>query len=187
MVHRGADDRLARAFDQTTNNVLRSAIGGFRVDHLTGHYQAPSGKVNQHIVALAEVTFPLSSIQFVADQGVCGGRIRHPQQSLGQAHEHQPFLGIEAVLTKQCVEGIDGIVPATHIVDQRAGIAADSRDTGVTGVGELQELIQVVSLVDAIIGADDGEKLGSGLCENVALQDVAGCKHHAFPLLDSLY
>ena len=140
LVHRRANHRLAGALDQPADDILRRAIGVFRIDHLAGQHQAPGGKVDQHVVALAEVAFPLGGIQFVADQGVGRGGIRHPQQSLGQAHEHQPFLGIEAVLTKQCVEGIDGIVPATHVVNQRTGIAADSRDTIVTGVGELQEL-----------------------------------------------
>ena len=140
LVHRRANHRLAGAFDQAADDILRRAIGVFRVDHLAGHHQAPGGKIDQHVVALAEVAFPLGGIQFVADQGVGRGGIRHPQQSLGQAHEHQPFLGIEAVLTKQCVEGIDGVVPATHVVNQRAGIAADSRDTIVTGVGELEQL-----------------------------------------------
>jgi len=69
-----------------------------QVDHLAGHDQAPGGEVDQHVVTLADMPFPFGGIELVTDQRVGGRGVRHAQQSLGQAHEHEPFLGIEAVL-----------------------------------------------------------------------------------------
>src|SRR3546814_7292311 len=78
--------------------------------HLAGHHQPPGGDVDQHVVALAEMAFPFGGVELVADQRVSRGGIRHPQQRFGQAHQHQPFLGVQAVLAQQRIEGIDGIL-----------------------------------------------------------------------------
>ncbi|MCY1505447.1 hypothetical protein D9M68_396640 [compost metagenome] len=190
LVHRGADHRLAGALDQLAEHVFRAAIGGFRVDHLAGHHQAPGGEVDQHVVALAEVALPLGGAQLIADQRVGGGGVRHAQQGLGEAHQHQPFLGVEAVLAKKGVEGIDGIVPAAHLFDQGAGVAADGLDALFTRVGELQELLEIGGFVNVVVGADLREEIGRLLGRDpgkeLVLQDVTGFEHHAHPLVESV-
>jgi hypothetical protein len=67
---------------------------------------------------------------------------------------------------------------------------ADSLDAGLTGVGELKELSEIGCLVNAVVGADDREKIG-GLggrdpVKELVLQDVTGFKHHAHPLVETV-
>ncbi|MNN00392.1 hypothetical protein D3C81_1129810 [compost metagenome] len=180
LVHRGADHRLAGALHQLADDARRSGVGAtIQGDHLAGHHQAPGGEVDQHVVALAEVALPVGGGQLVADQRVGGRGVGHAQQGFGQAHQHQAFVGIEAVLTQERVEGIDGIVPGTHGFDQCASVAADRLDAIGTRIGELQQLTQVGFLVDRVVGADLGEELGGGPGKEFAFQDVTGCEHHA--------
>ncbi|MCY1411115.1 hypothetical protein D9M71_264970 [compost metagenome] len=180
LVHRGADHRLAGALHQLADHARRATVGAaIQGDHLAGHHQAPGSEVHQHVVALAEVALPVGGGQLVADQRIGGRRVGHPQQGFGQAHQHQALVGIEAVLTQERVEGIDGVVPGAHGFDQCAGVAADSLDAIGTGIGELQQLGQVGFLVDRVVGADLGEELGGGPGKEFAFQDVTGCEHHA--------
>ncbi len=90
-------------------------------------------------------------------------------------------------MAQECVEGIDGVVPAAHGFDQCAGVAADSLDAVGTGVGELQQFAQVGFLVDHVVGADDREEFGCGPGLVLALQDVTGFEHHALLLWSHCY
>ncbi len=188
LVHRGADHRFAGALHQPADDARGAAVGAFvDVHHLAGHHQAPGGEIDQNVVALAEMALPVGGGQLVADQRVGGRRVRHTQQRLGQTHQHQAFLGVQAVLAQECVEGIDGVVPAAHGFDQCAGVAADSLDAVGTGVGELQQFAQVGFLVDRVVGADDREEFGCGPGLVLALQDVTGFEHHALLLWSHCY
>ena len=184
LVHRGANDRLAGTLDQAADDILWAAVGVFRVDHLAGHHQAPGSEVDQHVVALAEVAFPLGGIELVADQSVSGGRVRHAQQRFGQAHQHQAFVGVQTVLAQQRVEGVDGVITAAYGLDQATCFAANGFDARLAGVGELQQLVQVGRLVNAVIRADGGEEFGGFQVGEIALQDLTGFEHRAAPLVE---
>ncbi|MNM75881.1 hypothetical protein D3C81_876820 [compost metagenome] len=117
LVHRRADHRLAGALQQVADDAGRLTVANGRIDQPAGQHQAPGGEVDQHVVAVAQVLLPLRGAQAVADQRVGGGGVRHAQQGLGQAHQHQAFAGVQAVLAQQGIEGVGGIVAAAHPLD----------------------------------------------------------------------
>ncbi len=177
LVHCAADHWLAGALEQAADDVLRPAIGGFRIDHLAGHHQPPGGEVDQHVVALAEVAFPFGGVELVADQRVSRGGIRHPQQRFGQAHQHQPFLGVQAVLAQQRIEGIDGILTPAHRLDQAARALANGGNARLAGIGKLQQFGEILRLVNGVIGADGGKEFRGFLVGEGAFQHVTGLEH----------
>ena len=177
LVHRGADHRLAGALEQAADDVLRPAVGSLRIDHLAGHHQAPGSEVDQHVVALAQVALPFGGVELVADQRIGGRRVRYAQQRFGQAHQHQPFLGVEAVLAQQRIKGVDRVVTSAHGFDQRARSFANGGDARLARIGELQQFGEIGRLVNAVVGADGGKEFCCCLVGEGAIQHVTGLEH----------
>ena len=105
LAHGHADHRLAGAPDQALERAADTAPGGgAQTDQLAGQQQAPTGGVDQHRIALAQMRFPVGLAKLVANELVGGGLIGDPQQRLGHAHQQHAFLTGQVVLAH---EGID--------------------------------------------------------------------------------
>ena len=97
---------------------------------------------------------PIRWAQLVFDQRICGGFIRNTQHRLGKTHQHQPFVGIQAVLLKQLVDGVDGGVHVANVAHQRCRVGLNARKIVLVGVEQFNQLADVGIFIDDIVFAD---------------------------------
>jgi hypothetical protein len=102
LAHREADDRLAGAADQAfecAGDVALGLVG--EGDEFAGQHQTPGAGVDEQRIALAQMRFPVGLAELVGDQFICGGLVRNPQQSLGDAHQQHAFLARQVVFAHE--------------------------------------------------------------------------------------
>ena len=104
-VHYGpADDRLGAACQQPGDQVVRFFRLRIPLEHLAGQHHRPGRRIDQQMVALANMPGPVGIENLVADQAVGGLRVRHPEQRLGEAHERHALVGGQIILLEQQVD-----------------------------------------------------------------------------------
>ena len=64
---------------------------------------------------------PVGAGELVLDQGIGGLGIGNAQQCLGQTHQDDPLLGIQAVLLQEGVDTVTGAALLAHLGHQHAG------------------------------------------------------------------
>ena len=118
---------------------------------------------------------PLGGVQLVANQRIGRLGIRHAQQRLGQAHEHDAFLGVEAVLLQQGIDTIAGIVTLAYIFDQPGRTLRQGRH--IFWLGQRLQLGDISSFVYRVVVADNLEKVIRGAGKEITLQSLTGFEH----------
>ena len=74
------------------------------VEHLPGQHQREGRGVDEGAAAFAHMITPVDPGQLVVDQRVGGGGIGHAQQSFGEAHQRDAFIGAEPVGLQKGIE-----------------------------------------------------------------------------------
>ena len=151
---RRADHRLAAAVHQTLQSAGQVAsVALVQTHYPAGQHQRPGRGVDEQRFAVAQVGTPIGVGDLVLDQAVDGFGIGHPQQRLGQAHQHHAFLAGQAELVEEGVEPALADARAPDFLDQPPGAARDAR-AGVLGQRRLgRQAPHDLGLVGADIGA----------------------------------
>ncbi len=124
--HGEPHDRLAGARDEALVPGARIArIVAVDARQPAGQHQAPRRRVDQQRIGGAEVVFPVAARELVADQRVGGGRIRNPQQRLGDAHQQHAFGCGQVVLLQERFDAALRRPIVAHRFDPCARLRAD--------------------------------------------------------------
>ncbi len=98
-----ADERFSTFAQQRSQRLFERAVAA-RIDELARDEQSPRRGVHEQRRAAADVRVPVARSDLVADQPIARGRVRNPQQRLGEAHERDPFARIERELEHQRID-----------------------------------------------------------------------------------
>ncbi len=67
------------------------------------------------------MALPVAAPDFVGDESIARELVRYAKQSLGQAHQRNPFVGREGKFMHQCVDAAGVATPPSQSVDQPTG------------------------------------------------------------------
>ena len=76
--------------------IQEPSSGSTRINtnHLACHHKTPSRGIDHHSVIVFEMFFPIGDAHFVANKGISGIVIWHPNQGFSQAHQQDTLLRI---------------------------------------------------------------------------------------------
>ncbi len=140
LIDRLADEGFAGALDHAPQGRSEVTLRRVDADHPPGQHQRPGRGIDEEALAVAEVRFPVGVGDLVGDQLVDGLGVRHAQQRLGQAHQHDALLGGELVLVH---EGLDAALLAGFPADDAHEVAGALVDAGLLVRRELGQLQQI--------------------------------------------
>ena len=124
--HGGPHHRLADPLDHVAQGGHHLGLGLFAVaEDPAGQHERPGRGVDQQGFRLAAVLGPVGAADLVADEGVEGRRVGHPEIGLGQAHEGHALVGREAVLRQEGFHEVGRGVGAQRL-DQALGVGVDA-------------------------------------------------------------
>ena len=148
-----ADHRFAQPPDRALERGGK-ARGLLLVKHLPGEHQRKGRGVDESAVARAEMARPVDPAKLVGDQRVGRGRIGHPEQRFGQAHQRDSLVGAEAIGLQEGVEParLAGAGPLDQLRGKVAGRRMDRADRS----GPAQPLGQAGLLVHPVGEAQGG-------------------------------
>ena len=115
-----ADQRLAALAQERCQRSLERCVAA-RVDEAARDEQAPGRGVDEQRRASAHVRTPVPAADLVADQTVSRGRIRDPQQRLGEAHQGDALSRVERELEHQRVDAAGTASRVAHALRERCG------------------------------------------------------------------
>ena len=131
-----ADHGLAGALDEPAEERPgRMVVQG---QHPAGQHQGPGRRIDEQVLALADMLLPAGPPDLVLDQLVGGRRVGDTQQGLRHAHQRDAFLGRQAEAVEEGVETAERATAASHAADQlgRTGLDAPA---GVVGNARLTD------------------------------------------------
>ena len=147
-----ADNGFAQPLNDAAHG--RTEIIGFGGNGLVDparQHQRPGRGIDETGLGLAEMTRPIALADLVGDQGVERFGIRRAQIGLGEAHQRDAFIGIQAVFGQQAFHHAGRMIAANgldHVdggrlrtgkrpgkIGQAGGKRADDR--GLPGMGEI--------------------------------------------------
>ena len=94
----------------------------FVLQDTTCQHQRPCGRVHQRGCRLPQMLPPIRWRDLVFDQRIDGFGVRHAQQSLGQTHQRDAFVGGQTIFSEKDLHQT-WIICAANLSDQCGGIA----------------------------------------------------------------
>ena len=151
--HRLADHRFAAARHQSFQHALQIVGALVELHDATGQHQGPGRGVDEHRIRFTEMRAEIGIAQFVADELVRRLAVRYAQQGLGEAHQHDAFLGRKLVGMHEGVDATLADAVLAHLLDQ----APRARRDPVLHIGRQFSLTQQhfdnAALVGPVMGA----------------------------------
>ncbi len=124
LAHGRADGGQAEAAHHAFEDTLRRVL---RPDQPRRQAQRPGAGIDQHGVGLVPAGGEPALAQFILDQPVGGGVVRHAQQTFGEHHQRQTFRRGEAVFAQQRLDTANAAGASADGADQAAGFRVDPR------------------------------------------------------------
>ena len=120
---RGAHGRQADALCDGADGALRRFAGP---DHPRGEAERPDGGIDQQRLRSRLMMREVALAEFVFDEAVRGGGIRHAQQRLRHHHQREAFLGGEREFAQHVLDAAEAAVLRANRVDQACRGAVDA-------------------------------------------------------------
>ena len=126
------------------------------VEHTARQHQCPGRRIDERRGGMAEVLAPIRRRDLVLDQRVDGLGVGHTQQRFGKAHQHDAFLGRQAVAVHELRDERLALALGLRLADERES-APRHRVAGGGRAGKLGPQIgDEIGFGTAGEGADGG-------------------------------
>ena len=139
-----ADHGFAKPIDRTLERLAHSLLRFFgALENLSRQHQRECRCVNEGGRTFAHVLRPIDVTYLVPDQCIGRRRIRHTQQSFGEAHQRYAFFRRQTILLQECIDPTgfalarvldqpDGYLRCFRVFGACAGCLCHAfRDTGI--------------------------------------------------------